>query len=149
MELKWSVKHFSELSAKELFDIYKLRVEIFVVEQNCPYQEVDNKDLPAFHLSGYHENELVAYCRILPKNISYPETSIGRVVVKASFRKYKLGTLLMEKAMQEIKTRFPKEGIRISAQSHLENFYASLGFVSTGKRYLEDDIPHVEMLFST
>lgn len=142
----WKMKKFNELSVRELFDLYKLRTAIFVVEQNCPYQEVDDKDLQAVHVCGYINNDLVAYCRILPKNVSYNEVSIGRVAVDEKYRKKSYGKQLMQQAIGYINREMGEESIRISAQTYLKRFYEELGFFQQKEEYLEDGIPHIEML---
>ncbi len=148
MILDWQIKHFSEISIAEFHDLMALRIKIFVVEQNCPYQEIDGKDKKAYHLIGRDGiGNVVATARILPKGISYKEVSIGRVAIDESARKKGNGHVLMEKCMKYINDEFGATNIRISAQSHLEKYYQKHGFASTGKNYLEDDIPHVEMLF--
>jgi ElaA protein len=148
MILDWQFKHFKELSATEFHDIVALRVKTFVVEQNCPYLELDGKDKKCYHLicrDGL--GNVVATARLLPPGISYPEVSIGRVVVDDSLRGNGQGHLLMEKCMQFCLDEFGNVPVRISAQKHLESYYEKHRFYSTGKEYLEDDIPHVEMLF--
>ncbi len=144
--IKWCAQTFDELSNKELFSIYKLRTAVFVVEQNCPYQEVDDKDLQAIHFSGYLGEDLVAYCRILPAGVSYPEISIGRVVVAPEYRKSGVGRELMAQALAYIENSMNTAIVRISAQTYLKQFYESLGFVQQKEEYLEDGIPHIEML---
>jgi ElaA protein len=141
------IKHFSELTALEFHNLLKLRIDVFVVEQNCPYPEIDGKDLEAYHFIGYNDlNEVVATCRILPKGVSYKEISIGRVATAKNVRQDGFGILMMEVVMKFTENKFGKEPIRISAQKYLVQFYEKFGFVSTGKEYFEDDIPHVEML---
>lgn len=148
MILDWQIKHFSEISIAEFHDLIALRIKIFVVEQNCPYQELDGKDKKAYHLIGRDGfGNIVATARILPKGISYQEVSIGRVAIDVSARNNGNGHVLMEKCMQYIQEEFGATNVRISAQNHLEKYYQKHGFVSTGKTYLEDDIPHLEMLF--
>lgn len=146
--MNWVIKKFEDLSTTELYKILQLRAEVFVVEQNCPYQDVDNKDFESYHVSGYQGEDLVAYSRIVKANISYDEISIGRVVVSPNNRGEKLGVAVMEVCLNFINDELGSQSIRISAQSHLEKFYADLGFVPTGKQYLEDGIPHIEMLKS-
>jgi len=146
--INWKIKPFKELTTDEFHDILALRIKVFVVEQNCPYQELDGKDKKGVHIFGIDKNkEVVATARILPKNISYSELSIGRVVTDVSVRQKKVGIELMENCMTYIKNKFPNEAVRISAQTHLDKFYQKFGFVSTGKKYLEDNIPHTEMLY--
>lgn len=141
------IKHFSDLSAQEFHEILQLRIDVFVVEQNCPYSELDGKDLDAYHFIGKNEEgETVATCRILSKGISYNELSIGRFATAKKNRQDGLGLKMMEEVLKFMELQFGKGAIRISAQKYLFNFYSKFGFVSTGKEYLEDDIPHIEML---
>ncbi len=145
--LKTQTKHFSDLSAKEFHDILQLRINVFIVEQNCPYEEIDGRDLKSFHLFTSNETgKVVGVTRILPQNISYSEVSIGRVASDSNQRGKGIGQEIMIKSIEFIHSEFGNVPIRISAQKYLLKFYESLGFVSTGKEYLEDDIPHVEML---
>ena len=144
----FSIKEFSDLENQELYELLKLRVDVFVVEQDCPYPELDRKDYHAQHLMMWLGEELIGYIRILPNGISYPkDPSIGRVVIKNSFRGFGYGRPLMLEGMKYIKEVWEEETIRISAQKHLSNFYQGLGFKQVSEEYLEDDIPHVEMLF--
>lgn len=143
----WSCKHFKDLTNEELYRIFRLRMEVFVVEQNCPYQDADGKDLKAFHLWGEHNGKFIAYARILPANISYKETSIGRVVTSTDTRKTGTGKLAMKKSMEFIKKEFGNVPVRISAQSYLQKFYEKFGFKCVSDEYMEDGIPHVEMLY--
>ena len=144
----WIYKHFCDLSATELYDILSLRNKVFVVEQNCVYDDTDKKDLDAWHLCGYVNEELAAYARILSPGVSYKEASIGRVITNPNHRGKGLGIELMNMAIQETLHQFKVTQIRISAQKYLLKFYGNLGFESTGKEYLEDNIPHVEMLLN-
>ncbi len=145
--LKWQCLSFSELTTTQLYEMLKLRVDVFVVEQTCPYPELDDKDRieGVMHLLGYQNDELVAYLRLLPKGISYPTLSIGRVVTKQTARGGGLGQQLMLQALQQCQQHWPEEVITISAQQYLVAFYRQHGFVQTSEMYLEDDIPHVEM----
>lgn len=143
MEL--TLKIFSELSTTELFAIYKLRAQVFVVEQNCPYLDVDDKDLQAFHLCRFENKILVAYCRLLPPGVASKYAAIGRVVVSKNERARGFGKLIMQEAIKQCAVMFDSERISISAQTYLMKFYEELGFVTTGKEYLEDDIPHMKM----
>jgi ElaA protein len=148
MSINWDIKSYNNLSLNQFHDIIKLRINVFVVEQNCPYPELDGKDKNAFHVFGKDETgKTVAVARILPKGISYNEISIGRVATDEKVRKQKVGIELMETCMDFIKTKHPNEIVRISAQSHLVSFYNKFGFISTGKTYLEDNIPHTEMIY--
>jgi len=144
------VKSFQELSVEEFHDIIALRIQIFIIEQNCPYQEVDGKDKLAYHLFFKNEkNEVIAVTRILPQGISYDEVAIGRVVVNDNYRGTGLGNQLMSDSMKFVKEKFGDVPVRLSAQKHLEKYYGNHGFESTGNEYLEDGIPHVEMLYTT
>jgi len=145
MALQWKIKRFEELSAHELYDLLKLRSEIFVVEQNCVYLDLDGKDKVALHLLGEFEGKIVAYSRLFKPGISFDNASIGRVVVDANFRDRKWGHDLMREAIAGIKHYFGESQITIGAQLYLKKFYESHGFVKTSEMYLEDDIPHIEM----
>ncbi|WP_396171288.1 GNAT family N-acetyltransferase [Flavobacterium sp.] len=145
MSLKWRIKNFESLSVNELYDILRLRSEIFVVEQNCVYLDLDGKDKKGLHLIGEFEGEIVAYSRLFEPGISFDNASIGRVVVDAQFRDRKWGHELMQEAIAGIKNRFDETKITIGAQLYLKKFYESHGFVQTSEMYLEDDIPHIEM----
>lgn len=144
--MTWHTKAFSGLSTLELYTLLQLRSKVFVVEQNCPYQDLDNKDLESIHLWAEQDNTVIACCRLLPGNIAYAEPSIGRVATDPSFRKHGTGRIMMEKAIGYIQDNWRSPAIRISAQLYLKVFYESLGFLQTGDPYLEDDIPHIEML---
>ena len=145
--INWTYKKFSDLNTAELYEILWLRSKVFVVEQNCVYLDNDFKDQESWHLCGWIENRLVAYVRILPQGLSYAEASIGRVLTHPDFRKQGLGIELMKVAINKTITQFNVNAIKISAQCYLLNFYTSLGFKICGEEYLEDDIPHIEMLF--
>ncbi|HTF03792.1 MAG TPA: GNAT family N-acetyltransferase [Bacteroidia bacterium] len=148
--ITWQCKPFRDLSAGEMHSILALRAAIFVVEQKCPYQDPDYKDEYSLHVMGWLAGELVAVARILPQGVSYDEVSIGRVATAASVRGTGAGLILMEKVMKYIEDVFGKVPVRISAQSYLEKYYEKYGFKrSEKKEYLEDDIPHIDMLYST
>jgi ElaA protein len=147
MELTWTYKHFNKLSATELYAIMQLRNAVFVVEQNCVYQDADDKDLKSWHLAGWDGGKLVAYCRILPAGLSYNHPSIGRVVSSPDYRKGGFGRELMQKAVVKTIEEFADPIIIISAQLYLQKFYESIGFVKDSDTYLEDDIPHIRMQF--
>lgn len=141
------IKHYNELTTTEFHDVLELRIRIFILEQNCPYLELDGKDKEAYHVIGRDETgKVIATSRILPPGISYPEVSIGRVATDEKERKKGIGHEMMKVILNFIEHQFGMAPIRISAQSYLLRFYESHGFMSTGKEYLEDDIPHVEML---
>ncbi|MCO6499513.1 MAG: GNAT family N-acetyltransferase [Vicingus serpentipes] len=145
--ISYSTKPFKELSVEEYHHLLFLRTAVFVVEQNCPYQEVDEKDPLSYHLFGKNEQgEVIAVTRIVPPGISYPEISIGRVAIKKEYRERGLAHELIRETLSFIKNKWGKESIRISAQEHLTNYYQKHGFKQVGEMYLEDNIPHVEML---
>ena len=141
----FTYKHFTELTTTELYAILRLRNEVFVVEQNCPYIDTDNKDLHSWHLMGRQDDQLVAYSRILPSGISYKNPSIGRVATALQYRKKGLGKILMKKAIEKCKQQFSCNEITIGAQLYLKIFYESFGFVQSGNIYLEDGIEQIEM----
>lgn len=145
MDLHWKIKRFEALSTSELYNVLQLRSEVFVVEQNCVYQDVDGKDQKALHLLGEDNGQTVAYARLFEPKDYFNEASIGRVVVKQSYREKKLGHILIREAIQAIKIHFNEAKITISAQLYLKHFYESHGFMQTSETYLEDDIPHIEM----
>jgi ElaA protein len=144
----WSCKKFDELNPHELYSILQLRNDVFVVEQNCVFQDADNKDQYCFHLMAWEEKNLLAYTRIVPAGISYVESSIGRVVVSRSARKNGTGKLLMQKSIETLFSLFGEVEIKIGAQLYLKKFYESLGFQQTSAIYLEDGIEHIEMKFT-
>lgn len=146
MTFSHSIKSFDELTNHELYNMLRLRCDVFVVEQNCPYLDLDNKDQKGFHLLYYVDNKLAGVTRLLPKGVSYDEVSIGRVVIAKSHRGLGLGVKLMEASIKGCEEKFGKGPIRISAQYHLSKFYQSLGFVEQGEVYDEDGIPHIGML---
>lgn len=137
---------FDDLTPKELYRIIRLRNEVFVVEQNCVFQDADNKDQSCHHLMVYAGDELVAYARLVPPGVSYKEMSIGRVVSSPAYRKTGAGRFMMQQAIAECHNLFGEGAIRIGAQLYLQRFYESLGFIAEGEIYLEDDIQHIEMV---
>lgn len=147
MILRWEYKKFESLTAFELYAILQLRNEVFVVEQHCVYQDADNKDQPAYHLCGWDGNRLVAYCRILPKGISYQHPSIGRVVTSPQYRGGGYGKQLMKLAVEKTILQFQDPVIIISAQLYLLRFYQSIGFEQVSDEYFEDGIPHIQMKY--
>lgn len=142
----WKVKTFNELTTAELYEIIKARVDVFVVEQNCPYPDLDHYDQKAIHLWAEEEGEVLAYCRIFDKEIKYPETSIGRVITTQKARGTGMGRQMISYAVQIIENRLKSTEIRISAQDYLIRFYSEFGFFDTGKKYMEDNLPHTEMV---
>lgn len=143
--MNWVVKAFNALNNSELYSILQLRSEVFVVEQNCAYQDMDGTDQKSLHLFGVENGNILAYARLIPPGISYEVASIGRVVVSPSIRKKGAGKELMKQAILETKTQFKTENITISAQEYLKSFYNELGFKESGDGYLEDNIPHIKM----
>jgi ElaA protein len=146
MAINWVCKHFSELTTEELYAILRLRSEVFVVEQNCVFLDMDNKDFVCHHVMGWKEKELVGYSRIVPPGISYGESSIGRIVSLPAARKLGIGRELLTFSIQTLYRLHGKGNIRIGAQYYLKEFYESHGFVQSGEIYSEDGIDHVEML---
>lgn len=145
--MQWQTKPFSELNAAELYSILQLRAEVFVVEQDCAYQDLDNHDQPALHVMCVENGSLLAYCRVLPAGEKYAEWSIGRVVTSPAARGRGLGQQLTQQAIAAVGKAGGKS-IRISAQAYLEKFYQGHGFASVSAPYDEDGIPHIEMLRS-
>ena len=144
--ITWKSSPFNALSTIELYNYLALRNEVFIVEQNCPYQDLDGLEEQAIHLIAYEGSKAVACARLFAPGISYQEVSIGRVITKASHRKTGLGHQLMQKAISECDVLFGKQAIKIGAQAYLKKFYESHGFTTVSAIYLEDDIPHIKML---
>lgn len=144
--LKTQIKTFSELTLQELYTILQLRSEVFVVEQDCVYQDIDGKDEKALHVLGFKSDKLIAYTRIFKPGDYFENASIGRVVVKKNERDFKYGYAIMKASMEAIETRFNQRKIKISAQAHLKSFYNNCGFIAFGETYLEDGIPHTAMM---
>jgi len=142
--MKLEVKPWEKLSNKEINDVFSLRSEVFIVEQNCAYQDVDGKDELADHVMLYVDNELVGYARVFLANTYFKEASFGRAVVKKKHRGEGYGHLLVDKSLEELKAK-KQSPIKISAQSYLKDFYSSHGFVAKGDEYMEDGIPHTAM----
>ncbi|MFD2830388.1 GNAT family N-acetyltransferase [Corticicoccus populi] len=141
--MEYIAKSLDELSQKELFDIFKERVRVFVVEQDCPYQEVDDTDETAVHIILKDKDKVAAYARIMEGG---DYASFGRVLTVKEYRGLKLGRGIVEKSINEIKERFPGKSIKISAQEYLKSFYESFGFETVSEVYLEDGIPHMDMI---
>jgi len=145
--IRWEFHPFVELTPGQLYEILALRESVFVVEQRCPYLDADGRDAHAWHLMGRDETgRLIAYLRIVRPGHRFPEPSIGRVVTSPQTRGCGIGRVLMAEGITRCEAVWPGRGIRISAQAHLAPFYRSLGFATIGDEYLEDNIPHVEML---
>ena len=145
----WSIQAFTELDTETLYDILSLRQAIFVVEQNCPYQDMDGLDRAAFHMICREGSTLLAYQRCLPPGLSYAESSIGRIIVAAAARGRQLGRELVQRGIDFNRSQWPDADIRIGAQAHLAAFYGSFGFEVQGEEYVEDGILHVHMLLAT
>jgi ElaA protein len=145
-KIDWSLKKFHELSALEIYEILKLRSEVFVVEQNCVFLDMDDKDQMAHHLQGRINGQLAAVVRILPPGLAYDEPSIGRVVSSPLFRRKGVGIELMKKAIEQTISLYGEVAIKIGAQLYLKKFYESFGFIQCSETYLEDDIPHIKMI---
>lgn len=142
--MKLIVKRFEELTTQELYEIFRLRVEVFVVEQQCIYQEVDGKDLHAWHVWLEEEGEILAYLRVLDAGISYEEVSIGRVIAKKRRQGY--GSRIVAEGIRVAKEKMGAKAIRIEAQTYARSLYEKQGFVQTSEEFLDDGIPHIQML---
>ena|SRR5215207_5911075 len=149
MQLDWQVKKFDRLSPHELYMILRLRNEVFVVEQNCVFQDADDKDQNAYHLMGCADNRLVAYTRLVPAGEIYEEVSIGRVITSSLVRGNGTGKELMERSIREVYRLFGKRPIKLGAQLYLKRFYESFGFEQISDVYFEDGIEHIHMLKKT
>jgi ElaA protein len=148
MELNWVLKKFTDLTAAELYAVMQLRNEVFVMEQNCVYQDADNNDQPSLHFMGWNGAILAAYTRIIPPGITFEQASIGRVVTSPKYRGTGAGRQLMELSISNTFSQFNCAEIKIGAQLYLKKFYESLGFVPCSDTYLEDNIPHIKMLLT-
>ena len=144
--MNWTVKKFDALTPYELYAILQLRSEVFGVEQNCVYQDMDNKDQVCFHMMCWENNALVAYTRLVPPGVSYTEPSIGRVVTSRDMRRCGLGRTLVEKSIAEILKLYGQTAIKIGAQLYLKKFYESFDFEQSGDVYDEDGISHIHMI---
>lgn len=144
--ITWHFKSFKELSKTELYYIIKLRIGVFIIEQNAPYQDCDEKDFVSYHLFGTENNEIVAYARLIPSGVTYEEPSLGRVITSTENRKKGCGKTLVKLSLEAMKKVFKTSGCRISAQLYLQEFYESFGFNTVSEPYLEDGLPHIEML---
>ena len=147
--IKWDIQNFRELDVAQLYAVLKLRVDVFVVEQACAYAELDEYDrhIETRHLTGHDEfSELIAYARLLPPGLRYPEVNLGRFVVRKESRGKGIGHTLLDKALKEIEINWPGGAIKVSAQDYLQKFYEQYGFARVSDVYLEDGIPHIEMV---
>lgn len=145
-QLHIQVKYFKDLSLEELYAILQLRADVFVIEQDCIYQDIDGKDEQALHILGYHEDQLVAYTRCFAPHIYFEEAAIGRVVVEKSQRKFGFGHAILKASVKAIEDQYKAKKIKLSAQQYLTQFYESHQFNQLGEGYLEDGIPHIAML---
>ena len=145
MSIQFEIKRFNELSIEELYQVLQLRSEVFVVEQNCVYQDIDGKDRKALHVLGKYEGSVVAYTRLFGPGDYFAESSIGRVVISPKYRDRKWGRSLMQESVNAVAEYLGQGPITISAQQYLTKFYESHGFVQQGDPYLEDGIPHIRM----
>ncbi|WP_200831881.1 GNAT family N-acetyltransferase [Aquimarina sp. AU474] len=148
MSIRFEVKRFDELSTVELYKILRLRAEVFIVEQQCVYQDIDNKDQNSLHVIGYKEKKIIAYTRIFDAGDYFENASIGRVVISKKERQFGYGHDLIKESIMAVEKNYKTNIIKISAQTYLKKFYESHGFLQVGEEYLEDDIPHVGMLKS-
>jgi ElaA protein len=145
--INWSFKKFDNLTSHELYSVLQLRNEVFVVEQNCVFQDADDKDQDSHHLMGWDDETLVAYSRIVPSGIAYDSfPSIGRVVTSPKTRRSGIGKILMQQSIEELQKLFGQSSIKLGAQLYLKKFYESFGFVQSSDVYIEDGIPHIEMI---
>jgi len=143
--VNWTIKRFDELTLDELYNLLQLRNEVFIVEQNCIYKDLDGKDRSAWHLMAIENDKLIAYTRILPPGVSYNDPAIGRVVTSPSKRRSGIGRELMKRSIEACEKLFGTISITLSAQVYLKSFYGSFGFIVVGEEYLEDGIPHIKM----
>ena len=148
MKLNWVVKKFDELTLQELYAILQFRNKVFIVEQTCPFQDMDNKDDYSHHIIGYKNNEIMAYSRILPPGTAYEQASIGRVATDTENRRFGYGRELMQHSIEILTQLHGEVPIKIGAQLYLKQFYESFGFIQYSDMYMEDGIPHIEMLKS-
>ena len=148
MNITWHCKHFEALNTTELYQILQLRNEVFIVEQNCPFQDLDDKDFKCYHLIGFDTDsqKVLAYTRLVPAGVSYEEASIGRVVTSPLARKEGIGKDLMQKSIDLLKELYDGDSIKIGAQLYLKKFYESFGFQQVEEVYLEDGIEHILMI---
>lgn len=146
--LKWQWRRLDELTTAQLYAVFSARVAVFVLEQQCAYQELDGLDLEAMHLIAWNgeSHEVAAYLRVLAPGVKYAEPAIGRVLTSQKFRNQGLGSTLVAAGLAQVEKLYPGQAVRISAQAHLERFYRSLGFEVTSEPNLDDGIPHMEML---
>lgn len=145
-QFHWQCEKLENLNPKSIYELLKARQDVFVLEQQCFYEDIDTLDYSAWHLIGWMENKLAVYARLLPPDLRYPDASFGRVLTVKTYRRTGLGRMLMQKILEKMQELFPNIPIRISAQEYLESFYQEFGFTTVSEPYLEDEISHVEML---
>ncbi|WP_251859876.1 GNAT family N-acetyltransferase [Clostridium sp. Marseille-Q2269] len=145
----WNLKKFNELTTEEIYEILRVRNQVFVVEQECAYEDCDGKDKSSYHLFYMEEGKVISYVRILPKGLTFHEISIGRVLVNKDYRGKGFARQNISKAIEFVENNLKENSIRISAQHYLLEFYKSFGFKPVSEVYLEDDIPHIEMLYNS
>ncbi len=145
--IQWQIARFDQLTVDQLYAILQARSAVFVLEQNCVYLDIDGKDQDCLHLAAWNaQNELLAYLRVVPPGISFTEASLGRVITTAQARGTGIGKQLLQRGISVCRETYPAQNIRIGAQHYLEKFYQSFDFVTDSEIYLEDGIPHVEMI---
>ena len=147
--IEWTCKPFGELTPMEVYVILQLRIEVFIVEQNCVFQDADDKDQASHHMMAWSDGTLVGYTRLIPAGVSYTEASIGRVATFPKMRKAGIGRKIMEKSIDMIYFLWQKQPIRIGAQLYLKNFYESFGFQQCSNIYIEDNIEHIQMILQS
>lgn len=148
MTINWFCLAFCDLNTEQLYEIMQLRVNVFIVEQNCPFPDLDGYDTQnsVQHIIGYQDGKIIAYARLLPPGVKYDYPSIGRVITHADYRKDGLGHRLMKTALKQCQILWPKQKIFLQAQQHLEGFYLKHGFQTCSETYLDDNIPHIDMI---
>jgi ElaA protein len=149
MTFRWQFCALDELSARQLYAVFAARQAVFVVEQNCPYQDADGTDFKADHLIAWSDDKVAGYARIYGPGIKFREPSIGRILTTEPFRRTGLGREVVARSLSHIERLYPSQDVRIGAQARLERFYQSLGFVTASPEYMEDGIPHIEMVRAT
>ena len=149
-KLSWQFARFDDLAMRDWYAVSTARIDVFIMEQNCPFQDNDGADFFSWHLLGWHEvsgrRELAAYCRLVDPGVKFAEPSIGRVITTRPFRRHGYGKQLMREALTRHDDLYPELANRIGAQQRLEKFYGELGFTTSSDMYIEDGIPHVEMV---
>lgn len=147
--MEWSIKSFGELGGADIYRILQARVQVFMLEQACLYPELDGKDMACYHLLAQKDSMVTAYCRLVPPGVSYPQASIGRVLVHPDYRGQGLAQELMSRALAFLTEEWNEAGVQIQAQQYLRHFYGSFGFQAVSDVYLDDGIPHVDMILGS